>query len=254
MVLQKILIMKKILISILFSLPFSLSAAAGQPMMQKEILPPPVVEEEEPWWAFDTLLLWESKYISEGRDNLEDGGLVSVESVFSAYNFSAGFWYADSYDTSYNELNLFGAYAVEFNGLTAYVGYTYLNFPDDNADDHEISAGIGYEAFPYLMPAVEWVYSTEADGSFIEISLASEIAATDYLVFTPYALLGINAGYVAGEHEGLNNFQIGLDAEWALTENIALVGYIAQTWGIDEEPGDSLSDEFWGGAGLALSF
>jgi hypothetical protein len=246
--------MKKIL-TILATLTLSLPAFGGQPVTQKEVLPPPLVEEEEEqWWAFDTLLLWESKYISEGRDNLEDGGLVSVESVFSGYDFSLGFWYADSYDTSYNELNLFGAYAVEFYGVAAYAGYSYLNFPDDDADDHEISAGLAYEAFPYLIPAVEWVYSTGADGSFVEISLASEIPATDYLSFTPFALLGLNLGYVAGESEGLNNFQLGLDAELAVTENIALVGYAAHTWGLDKDPGDSLIDEFWGGAGLAFSF
>ena len=44
--------------------------------------------------AFSVTGLWESKYISEGRDNLEDGGLFSVEGSAELQGATLGVWFA----------------------------------------------------------------------------------------------------------------------------------------------------------------
>ena len=51
-------------------------------------------------------LLWESRYVSEGRDNLTGNGVKSVFSDISLGNFTFAPWLAHSYESEYTELNL----------------------------------------------------------------------------------------------------------------------------------------------------
>ncbi len=240
----------------------SLTSLAGAPLTSggAEVTPPPVttVEDQEPFFPFTlaATFLWESRYITEGRNNLEEGGLVSALGAFEYEGLAASVWWAAGDSSSYTELNLVIEYSRElFAGLEAYVGYNHLRFPDDNEFDNEIGAGLAWGAFPFLVPAVDWYHSFEADGSFLELRLSSEIPVIpDLLTLSPYGLLAFNFGYVADESEGVNNLQVGLDAELRLHDHFAFIGYIAHTWGLDEDPGDTLVDEFWGGAGITISF
>ena len=67
---------------------------------------------------------WESRYVSEGRDNLDGDGLASVEAAAGYSGFELGAWAAESPDQDYTEFNYWLAYAYEWEAFTFSFGYT----------------------------------------------------------------------------------------------------------------------------------
>lgn len=223
----------------------------------KEVAAPDLMEAEEAWLTGSLGVAWDSKYVTEGRDNLEEGGLVSTALDVSAFGFTANAWLADGYDVDYTELNLGLAYGLEFGGFEAYVGYTYLHFwsEEPDADDHEIGAGIAYTELGWLVPAVDYVYGYESGGSFVELSVASEIPLIeDVWNLVPAVILGLDFGYASNEHDGANHVQLQLATEYALTETVTLGGYVAQSLALDDVDRDGGEDLFFGGVSVTVSF
>ena len=203
---------------------------------------------------------WDSHYVSEGRDNLDGDSLVGTTFEAAAYGFTAGAWYASSPNANYSELNLYGEYALELGDFEVYAGYTYLNFPADDADDHEVGAGIAYGGLPFeITPAIDWYHSFEADGSFFEASISGELELLDWLELEPFALIGWNEGYIADGHNGANNVAIGIVTEIDLSNNVELSAYLAYNWAIDSNPDANpddqlLKDFLYGGVAIDFEF
>jgi len=206
-------------------------------------------------WTLRGRVGWDSKYISEGRDNLEVGGLVTFETAVEKSGFCLGAWYGFGDSEDYDELNLYGQYGFALGPFESYVGDTRLEFPEEDASDNELSAGTAYAASPRLTPAVDYVYSTEADGAFVEVSLRSEISLSrERVTLCPYVLEGLDFGYVSGDYDGPNNFQVGVELCWRLSEHLALSGYAARSWAHVNLEREGLGDESWGGLGIACEF
>jgi hypothetical protein len=199
--------------------------------------------------------LWESKYVTEGRNNLDDGGIFSLEAVLEWKNFFGGVWFAAGDDETYQEVNLFIEYGFDVGPLDLSVGYTHLEFLEDHENDDEFAAGMALNSIPYLIPAIDYVYSTEAEGGFIEISVRSEIPLfEERLVFEPYVMQAFDLGYATEDHDGVNNFQIGIGASFALTERLDLVGSLSHSWAQSDVDREDLGDLSWGTVGVAAAF
>ena len=183
-----------------------------------------------------TSAMWDSKYISEGRDNLEDGGLGSVALEWNQHFENGGEmilagWYAEGTSVDYSELNLAAAYGWSLENLDIAIGYTWLDFAEDNESDNEFVLVLGTTAFNDLDFGAAFVYSDEAGGTFIELVVSRSFEDSS-VSWTPYLLIGINEGYVADEHDGLNNLQMGLEISTPLNDSVELGGYIAYTIGL----------------------
>ena len=55
---------------------------------------------------------WDSSYITEGQDNLDSGGLFSVDLALSKDDFSFGLWLAKGSTESYKEINFYDAESI----------------------------------------------------------------------------------------------------------------------------------------------
>jgi hypothetical protein len=202
-------------------------------------------------------VFWDSKYVSEGRDNLEEGGLSSLaldwsQSLGQVGELALAGWYAEGTSTDYSELNLGVAYSWSLENIGISLGYTWLDFAEDDESDSELSMELGTTIHDEVDLGAVFTYSTEADGTFIELMVSTSIE-NEKLSWSPFLLLGINAGYVADEHDGLNNLQMGVEVSVPLSEKLELGGYLAYTIGLDEEAGESLDDIFWVGLSLGWS-
>jgi hypothetical protein len=199
--------------------------------------------------------LWDSKYVSEGRDNLEHGGLGSVTAEWTTQSgdneLVLGAWYAEGSSAEYSELNLRLAYIIPLESVDMTLGYTWLDFAEDDFSDTEFSVEFGTSVLESLDLLAALVYSTEAAGTFLELVASTDITRNEFAL-TPYALLGINQGFISGEHHGLNNLQFGIEAATPLSDSLDLFGYIAYSIGLDKEPGETLDDIFWVGLGLGF--
>jgi len=204
--------------------------------------------------------LWESRYVSEGRDNLSGAGLASVASEidFGLLTFSP--WYARGYDSDYDELNLNFIFGFKPNDrIELYAGYSHLLFFRDKFHDNEVGAGIVLSYLKWVDYFATDTYSFDAGGSFIETGLSREFALSDPLTLKAIGLLGINSGYIADGHDGANNLQLLVEASYKISRRLELTMFAGYSWAIDADPGrfagdETLDDFFWGGAGFITHF
>jgi hypothetical protein len=175
-------------------------------------------------------------------------------------SLAVGAWYASGYDADYDEVNVGAGYEIELaEHVSAALGYTHLNFRTDDADDHEVSVDLAYTGFGDSILVAGAYYSLEADGFFSEVGVQTDLPAPEGMTLSPYALLGINQGYVVDGHDGANHALFGVEASMDLTATLSLILYGAYSIAIDKDadryPDDAaLDDILYGGIGLSAGF
>lgn len=203
---------------------------------------------------------YESRYVSEGRDNLGGDGLLGTTLELGYQGFTGGLWYANSPEADYDELNSWVQYNHALGDFEISVAYTHLRFPSDEEYDNEIGLGVEYGALPLnLSVSALGYYSFEAEGSFFELELNGEYEVKPWLTLSPYLLFGINSGYISDGHNGANNLEVGLAAEIPLSSRWSLLGHVSYNFEINSDPGqyagdESLNNFFHGGVSLRYSF
>lgn len=209
---------------------------------------------------FGVGVAWSSRYVGEGRDNLNGDGLASTTIEAAYENFSLSVWYATSPDTDYRELNIKPAYTLEWNDWKARVFYKFRRFLSDEENVNEAGVDLSFSGIPAGFAAgVEGCYSFDTEGVFFATYINRECKVADWLTLTPSALVGWNAGYAADGHDGANHCALSLEAIVPLKDGLELVGYIAQSWALDAdsdkyEEDINLKDVFSGGAALCATF
>jgi len=196
---------------------------------------------------------WQNKYITQGRNNLPDADLFSL-SYQQAVNdaISVGFWYASSSQQHYNELHLILNYHFDSPVGELDLGYERLIF-DQQQYDNELAASWSYPAV--VTPAVEAVYSTEATGHFVLLSLSSEFQFDDLsLSLSPYIAEGFDFGYVSSLKYGSNHVQLGLEASYELRSSWYLKSALEHGIVHSNLKAQGERDETWITLGLQTSF
>ncbi len=202
---------------------------------------------------------YDSKYISEGRDNLDQGGIYWLSGAAGFENgitLSAAYGYAADSDVDYDELNLGIEYGFEVGDFSVYGSYTRLEFMKDDESDNEIGVGVAYGGLSWFEPFVDYVYSTEAEGSFVEIGIQREFALSERLALTPYVIAGLDYGYANPDHDGENHLAIGATLGYQMTERLGLT-LIAEHTEADRQMARDEgieTDQTWAGVHLTMAF
>ncbi|MBY6188022.1 hypothetical protein KUV89_15490 [Marinobacter hydrocarbonoclasticus] len=208
---------------------------------------------------FEVDLGYDSKYISEGRDNLEKGGIYWASGAAAFENgvtLSAAYGYAADSDVDYDELNLGIEYGFDVGDFSFYAGYTRLEFFKDDESDNELGAGVAYGGLSWFEPFIDYVYSTEAEGSFVELGIQREFALSQRLVLTPYVIAGFDYGYANPDHDGDNHWALGATLAYQLTDQMALSVIAEHTEANKQvclEEGIE-TDQNWAGVHLTMAF
>lgn len=211
---------------------------------------------------------WESKYAAEGRDDLPGSG-VYVSGVSVGYgSFSAAFDLIGGDEVGYREVNYGIGYGREFQGVEFGVGYTRLEFHDnDNHNeptpgDNEWSAEVSYGGLPFISPSLAFVYADnrERSGSFLELALAADLPLDGYPVsVSPYVSQSFDFGYRTKENDGFNNLQIGVEVGFEIKKGASITGHLNHSFkqkDIKEEmkaDSEARAAGTWGGVSLSLS-
>jgi hypothetical protein len=206
-------------------------------------------------------VIWESRYVSEGRDYLEGGGSITGFTSIGYAGAALDTSYREGLDPKYSELNIGPSYEYAFEDFVASAYYYHLRFLREDLNDHEVGVGLVYSGLPWnLKISADSYHSFLWDGNFSLFALSTDWQMTERLSFQPRAILGINSGYVPDAHEGPNHLALRLDADYLLWGDVFLTGYIAQNWATGREPyevspGDyPLTDFLWGGLGVMVIF
>lgn len=207
------------------------------------------------------VLGYDSQYISEGRDNLVNGHLISVLAktefeINTNNNWHTSLWRAEAIHTneSYEELNLALGYSYTLNKLTITPHYTYLRFQHENTHDHEYGLDIEYQDIDSLAYSMSYIYSKQAGGSFFTWRITKTKKINDNLSVAPYLSLGVNNDYVVNEHNGWNDFQFGAEAIYWLNSQFKIQSYLANSRGLQKQRGESLEDFTWFGLSFGYFF
>jgi hypothetical protein len=207
-------------------------------------------------------LLWESRYVTEGRDNLSGKNIASVSTEFAIDEFSVVPWFATSPSADYSEFNLNIVYGAQLaQGLVIYAGYNRIQARDNgvSGDDNEISLDLAYKFSKQLNLLASVYHSFDADGAFIELALKRGHRLNEKTRIRAQAVLGTNAGYVSDGHHGLNNVQLRANITYEPALRMELYAYGGYNIAINRDEtrytGDVLLDDFfWGGAGFTSRF
>ena len=204
-------------------------------------------------------LSYESRYISEGRDNLDGDALLTTSAEFSLGAVSTGVWYGVSPEQRYEELQLSLGLTREWGDWSGYVTYTYLETLVDHQHDNEIGLGVAWAGLPAGVEAtLDAYYSFDADGWFGELGLNREFELSQKWNISLSGVLGINQGYIADGHDGVNHVAALVETHYQLNDSITLDIHAGYTWAIDRDKdleGDAnLLDKFHVGVGLQWEF
>ncbi|MDB2386153.1 hypothetical protein N9W21_02265 [Shewanella sp.] len=174
---------------------------------------------------------WDSKYVSQGRNNLEKGGINWLSAAIQKQNFNAYVTVGRADSEHYIEYNLGLEYSVALSQyVNGTIGYQRLEFYGaERAHDNEIFSALEYNQYQWLTPSINYTYSTESAGYFIEISLHSNWDLTDTLSVTPYISQGFDFKYATPEHNGANNVQFGVEAQYQLPHQWQLSAHISHS-------------------------
>jgi hypothetical protein len=190
---------------------------------------------------------WASNYVSEGRDNLEKGGFLTIEPSIDIANISLSIFLGMGASSDYQELNFVSSYHSEIADFEYSAGYTRLEFIHNGTFDNELSAAVSYAKYSWLIPTIDYRYSTQSDGSFIELSLQSNFSTLDNkLILSPYVMENIDLGYATKKHNGLNNIQFGLKALYYLSEKIEINAHITQSLAQKDVKENNGKNILWG--------
>ena len=252
--------MKKQLSSILTILAIALGTCLAGPDTGDKAVVADAAVEEGSLLEISLNGAWDSRYVSEGRDNLDGNSLLSTTLEVGCAGFTFSTWYANSPEVAFSELDLGIEYGFEIGAWAAYFGFVHLRYPHDDATENELGAGLAYNGLPWgFVPAVAWTYLAETDGSYFETSLFRPIEVTDTIALEPGVIVGFNAGYMGDGHDGADHVALVLPVTFALTENVELSAYVSYQWAIDSDPVNCPDDEllrdfFWGGVAVGISF
>ncbi|QYJ97510.1 hypothetical protein K0J45_18760 [Shewanella alkalitolerans] len=202
---------------------------------------------------------WDSKYISEGRNNLDKGGIYWATAAVQIDDLTLFTTVGRGDSQYYIEWNMGLEYGFELgDNLSAALGYQRIEaYGDERCGDNELFATLEYTGIAWLTPSLSYTYSTEAAGYFVEASLHSEWPVSDRLTLTPYVTQAFDFQYVTEAHNGPNHFQFGLEAQYQLADRLVLSGHLSRTLAqedIKQENPDakgSLNNTY---AGLHLTF
>ena len=203
----------------------------------------------------ETTLLWESRYVDSGRQDLAEGGLFSSEYVWDNGPLSWGLWLGVADQEDYQEYNLFADYTLLLGPIELACTYTHLKFQPDDSEDNELSLKAKYEHGGGWFTEIATVYSLKADGYFMECSLAYPLEyKKDKILITPTLLTGIDLGYRTAEHDGLNHIQCMLEVEYIFSKHWTLIAYAAHSLAKEDVRREALGDLSWAGIGLNARF
>lgn len=203
---------------------------------------------------------WESRYVSEGRDNLDNSGIQTTSVDLKGSHFGLSIWNGWGYVSEYDELQLTPSFTHELNNLDIYIYYNYKHYLKEDESENELGSGFSYRGLPCKISLNgDWYYSLENNGSFYKFSIASYFSPVEKFTLNPVLVFGINDNYIPDGHNGANNVGIQLNAGYQMTKHLNLLGYVRYNIAIDSDqeqyPGDRLLNDFyWIGVGIETEF
>jgi hypothetical protein len=194
--------------------------------------------------------------LNYGQDLVEVGADVATE--WNGLGLSAGAWFgsfSNSAGQDFDELDIYGEVSKDLGFLTAAIGYINYQNPrlaatPDDAQEVYFSVAQTYFGVDFSLTYF-WDIETDNDGY-------TELGASKGFELSPCLTLntGATLAYLCEESE-FAHLTAKVSLDWAFTETATLSPFVAASWGLNSEAGNTHSaadEEFVGGTMLSVSF
>lgn len=172
----------------------------------------------------------DSLYMAQGRNQLDDGGMVWGHVSLGLGNINLYSTAGRATHQDYTELNLGLQYLEsDIAEFELSLGLQLIEiFASERESDLEFIAVLAYLGFDWFTPSVEHTYSLEADGHFVEVSLHG--MSFDFVyggTLTPYLTQAFDFEFALAEYNGPNHFQLGIEAVFPMSSRLHLFGHLS---------------------------
>jgi len=198
-----------------------------------------------------------NQYLFRGLDlgdNLVEVG-ADVATEWNGLGLSAGAWYGSfaNGNKDFDELDLYGEVSKDLGFASLAVGYiSYQNLRALGDDAQEVYFSASKEFFGVDFSLTYfWDIETDNDGY-------TELGASKGFELSPCLTLntGATLAYLCEESE-FAHLTAKVSLDWAFTETATISPFVAASWGLTSEAGNTHSaadEEFVGGTMLSVSF
>ncbi|MDT0581521.1 hypothetical protein [Brumicola blandensis] len=201
----------------------------------------------------------DSKYVTEGRDNLPQGGIIWTgfnHAMNEHWSIHALYGVAANDKVSYDELNVTIAYQNTINQVDYVIGITQLAFFKDKISDTEVSVDMVAFQEGVISPYVNLLYSIEQAGLFSEVGIQKGVALHELWFVTPYIGAAFDNGYTGSLQSGFNNFRVGTQQAFNVSADIAVNAIFEQSFGgaVIKNEAENRQNIFWFGMHVVMTF
>jgi len=203
---------------------------------------------------------WFNRYVTEGIDHVPDSEFLITDLSIDLQVVDIGVFWAEALRDSYNEVYLSAVRGFSAGDMSLFFGVGRIEFPSGaDRGSWEVLGGAEWEIPGIATLFAETWYDIDAvRGGFLEAGLLREFVVPPFggrLTLEPYALLGVDYGFVSGPRRlKENNAQIGATAYWSLSARATLFAALHHSMALSNLDALDEGDVTWGGAGLAMSF
>lgn len=200
---------------------------------------------------------YQSRYISEGRDNLNADGIywTGLESDLTS-NFTGTLilGQADGSQTDYSEIEATLTYSKEFQQLNVGAGLTYLSFPAEDEFDNELSVAMDWQHASGFVPFANLTYSTEARGYYLEAGLNKTITLSNELMISTSITAGFDYKYLSQQRNQYDHMSINIDIEHYWSTDVLLYGALRHHFAYSDNAASQVSESSLSNINLGIRF
>jgi len=180
-------------------------------------------------FSSDFSTAYASRYITEGRDNLNGNGIATLYADLQWQSpWSVILWHGEAAGSDYDETNITLAYNTSFSFINAQIALNKV-YADNSPDDEEISVTLD-SSWRGVTFSVNSVYSNFTSGYFHSFSTLYAISLSKNISLSPYLEIGFDNGYANDTYNGHSHNQIGLNAAYNLQDKLRIETNIAHSF------------------------
>ncbi|QDO83732.1 hypothetical protein FM037_11430 [Shewanella psychropiezotolerans] len=202
----------------------------------------------------------ETQYITEGRDQLDDGGIIWGEMVMEYASIHLYSSLGQASRQNYREWQLGISYDVfETETFDGIIGLQFVEiYGDERESDAEFASAVAYRGIGWVTVSIDHTYSLQSNGHFIELSLhGKSVELAGKGLVTPYVSQAFDFQFANEEYNGANHVQFGIEARYPLSQKLSLSGHMSHVipqGGIKRDVSFEAKQQTFAGVSISLQF
>jgi hypothetical protein len=207
-----------------------------------------LARESSAWTALASAH-WASRYLSEGRQNWGNAGILTLGTAAGAGPFGVELWQGLADSSADREFQATGAYSHLLAGGTS-LGFRSTLVSDTRGhSDWEFGLAATGLLFAGIEGSAQLYHSTGPNGAYLEIDLSRPLIGLAGWDLGIGADTGSNFGYVRNGHRGPDHFGLRLEGEYGISPRGALTTSLARYSplgrNVRSHPGDASLYDGW---------